>query len=285
MSIDPKALEAAQKIIALDEMMGGPTRCAILDAALVARALLAGEGPDNGRGSMAAGGKSHVIDTEPCKSTPGARAPSPAVPKVDKLWIGVNSLGVPDLATLHVDERDCRALIDEIVQEEGDVILVPRRCSLTIDGVPSPSPAVRSGDERDAFEAWAEKDNRRLEGEEFEERAPDNNLYYQDDTTNHAYVGWYARALSLSRGPDDHEDDVDERGQAEPRQGWAEAIEAAAKVAEEKASYCLTQRVGHTAGTDGYARWTSLWAQAASTADSIRALQPAAEPDAPKEEQ
>lgn len=50
----------------------------------------------------------------------------------DELWIGVNSLGVPDLATLHVDERDCQELIDGIVCEEGDVMLVPRRCALAI---------------------------------------------------------------------------------------------------------------------------------------------------------
>lgn len=49
-------------------------------------------------------------------------------------------------------------------------------------------------DERDAFEIWAELDHRRLDPLEFEERTPDNNHYYADDTTNHAYIGWCARA-------------------------------------------------------------------------------------------
>lgn len=92
MSIDPKALETAQDIVLTVELArnapkhagahiwaGAPYEVAVAFLDMTARALLAGEGPDNGRGSMAAGGKSHVNGTEPCKSTPGARAPSPAV--------------------------------------------------------------------------------------------------------------------------------------------------------------------------------------------------------------
>lgn len=51
-----------------------------------------------------------------------------------------------------------------------------------------------SADERDAFEKWAEADNRSLDPEMYEDREPTNFLYYIDDTTNHAYIGWCARA-------------------------------------------------------------------------------------------
>lgn len=78
--------------------------------------------------------------------------------------------------------------VDRAIDSAREDILAALSAALSF-----PSPAVRDGrDERDEFEAWAAKDNRRLEGEEFEERVPDNNLYYQDDTTNHAYVGWCA---------------------------------------------------------------------------------------------
>jgi hypothetical protein len=53
-------------------------------------------------------------------------------------------------------------------------------------------------DIRDSFEDWAERDYRRLEAEEFEERTPDNNHFYADDTTNQAYIGWCAALASLS---------------------------------------------------------------------------------------
>lgn len=52
--------------------------------------------------------------------------------------------------------------------------------------------ALAARSERDEFEAWAERDNRRLEANMFEDREPGNNHYYEDDTTNHAYVGWCA---------------------------------------------------------------------------------------------
>lgn len=50
-------------------------------------------------------------------------------------------------------------------------------------------------DERAAFEDWAMADNRRLEANEFEDRTPGNNHYYECDSTNQAYIGWCARAL------------------------------------------------------------------------------------------
>jgi len=49
-------------------------------------------------------------------------------------------------------------------------------------------------------------------------------------------------------------------------------LEKAAGVAEEQASYCLTQRAGIADGKPAWAHWTSLYAQAASIADRIRAL-------------
>ena len=47
---------------------------------------------------------------------------------------------------------------------------------------------------RNAFEEWAQADNRRLEPNECEvdDRTPGNNHYYEDDTTNQAYIGWCA---------------------------------------------------------------------------------------------
>ena len=47
---------------------------------------------------------------------------------------------------------------------------------------------------RDAFEEWAHADHRRLEPNEYEadDRTPGNNHYYDDDTTNQAYIGWCA---------------------------------------------------------------------------------------------
>lgn len=55
-------------------------------------------------------------------------------------------------------------------------------------------------DERDAFEAWADADSRQLDPQEFEERTPDNNHYYRVDSTNHAYIGWCARARRPTGG-------------------------------------------------------------------------------------
>jgi len=46
----------------------------------------------------------------------------------EDLWIGVDALGVPDLATLHVDEADCLQLIDKF--DNGS--LTPRRCRISI---------------------------------------------------------------------------------------------------------------------------------------------------------
>jgi hypothetical protein len=79
MSIDPKAMEAARKdALAIARYIVNGNAITRTET-ILARALLAGEGPDNGRGSMAAGGKSHVNGTEPHKCTPAARSPSPAV--------------------------------------------------------------------------------------------------------------------------------------------------------------------------------------------------------------
>lgn len=58
----------------------------------------------------------------------------------------------------------------------------------------SPEYAAMLADERDLFEAWAAADSRDLEPEQFEQRTPDNNLYYVTDSTNQAYIGWCARA-------------------------------------------------------------------------------------------
>lgn len=47
---------------------------------------------------------------------------------------------------------------------------------------------------RDAFEAWAASDNRAIQPLEFEERADDNNHYYESDYDNNAFIGWKASA-------------------------------------------------------------------------------------------
>ncbi len=47
------------------------------------------------------------------------------------MWIGVNDLGVPDISTLHVDERDCQELIDDITYPDGQTFTA-RRCTLLI---------------------------------------------------------------------------------------------------------------------------------------------------------
>jgi hypothetical protein len=54
--------------------------------------------------------------------------------------------------------------------------------------------------ERDRFEEWAASDHRCIAPEQDEERTPENGLYYQDDGTNHAYIGWRERA-ALSAKP------------------------------------------------------------------------------------
>lgn len=72
-------------------------------------------------------------------------------------------------------------------------IVAEHNCRL----VPTPSP-TGTEEVRDVFEEWAHRDNRRIEPEEYEERTPDNYLYYADDSTNHAYVGWCA-AIKLAR--------------------------------------------------------------------------------------
>lgn len=59
---------------------------------------------------------------------------------------------------------------------------------------PEPSEPVR--DERDAFEAWAIADSRCVQPEEGEERKPENGLYYVEDSTNQAYIGWRVRAAA-----------------------------------------------------------------------------------------
>lgn len=53
-------------------------------------------------------------------------------------------------------------------------------------------------DPRNAFEEWAHADHRDCAAQEFEDRTPENNLYYADDTTNHAYIGWKAGLAALS---------------------------------------------------------------------------------------
>lgn len=57
---------------------------------------------------------------------------------------------------------------------------------------------AKLANERDAFEVWAERDNRRLDPQEFEERVPENNHYYAAESTNDAYIGWRARSALLS---------------------------------------------------------------------------------------
>jgi|GEM_PF-4111582 len=47
------------------------------------------------------------------------------------LWIGVNALNVPDVGTLHVDERGCQEIIDFITHKDGEVF-TPRRCTLLV---------------------------------------------------------------------------------------------------------------------------------------------------------
>lgn len=56
---------------------------------------------------------------------------------------------------------------------------------------------------RDAFEEWAHADHRRLEPNEYEadDRTPGNNHYYDDDTTNQAYIGWCAAWNRRSTDP------------------------------------------------------------------------------------
>lgn len=54
-------------------------------------------------------------------------------------------------------------------------------------------------DPRNAFEEWAHADYRDCAAQEFEERDPENNLYYAADSTNHAYIGWKAGRAALSR--------------------------------------------------------------------------------------
>jgi hypothetical protein len=73
----------------------------------------------------------------------------------------------------------------------------------------SPTPEGGGG-ERDAFEVWAHADHRRIEPEEYEERTPDNNHYYADDSTNQAYVGWCAALLSSPRVEDVRRDALEE---------------------------------------------------------------------------
>lgn len=72
-----------------------------------------------------------------------------------------------------------------------------RRASTTSAGVTEEQTA-RVTDTRDQFEDWAENDHRDLNPLEFEERTPDNNHYYETDSTNDAYIGWCA-ALEASR--------------------------------------------------------------------------------------
>lgn len=62
----------------------------------------------------------------------------------------------------------------------------------------TPAPAF---DPRDEFELWAEADHRDLAGQEFEDREPDNFLYYAADGTNQAYIGWY---FAKKQAPDPH---------------------------------------------------------------------------------
>jgi hypothetical protein len=59
---------------------------------------------------------------------------------------------------------------------------------------------VRSQPLRDQFERWAETDHRAIEPEQFEDRADDNNQYYQDDSDNSAFIGWKAALSSAQRG-------------------------------------------------------------------------------------
>ena len=47
-------------------------------------------------------------------------------------------------------------------------------------------------DIRSEFEDWAVADHRDTAPEEYEERVPDNGLFYQADSTNQAYIGWRA---------------------------------------------------------------------------------------------
>lgn len=59
-------------------------------------------------------------------------------------------------------------------------------------------------DPRDEFELWAGEDHRDLAGHEFEDREPDNFLYYATDSTNQAYIGWYfAKKQVACRNPHD----------------------------------------------------------------------------------
>jgi deoxyribodipyrimidine photolyase-like uncharacterized protein len=58
---------------------------------------------------------------------------------------------------------------------------------------------VRSQPLRDQFERWAETDHRAIEPEQFEDRADDNNQYYQDDSDNSAFIGWKAALSSAQR--------------------------------------------------------------------------------------
>jgi hypothetical protein len=59
-------------------------------------------------------------------------------------------------------------------------------------------------DPRDAFEAWADQDNRDLAAQYFEDREPENFMYYATDGTNQAYIGWYfASKQSCHAAPHD----------------------------------------------------------------------------------
>jgi hypothetical protein len=53
-----------------------------------------------------------------------------------------------------------------------------------------------SASTRDAFEAWAKSDNRAIQPLEFEDRADDNNHYYESDYDNNAFIGWKAAGLA-----------------------------------------------------------------------------------------
>ncbi len=80
------------------------------------------------------------------------------------------------------DIRDAiRSLASQTSREEGVECLSGR------DDRADESTTVR-----DAFEEWAARDSRRLEPNEFEERTPGNNHYYEVDSTNEAYIGWCA---------------------------------------------------------------------------------------------
>jgi hypothetical protein len=100
-----------------------------------------------------------------------------------------------------------------------------------------------SEETRDQFEAWAAKDRRDLAALEFEERTPDNNHYYEDDSTNNAYIGWCAALSSQHRAIEDAENDT-LAAEAELRLVRKERAEAEAMVA--KLTDQLMARAAHS---------------------------------------